>query len=75
MIHMHGPHTTAASCEKDLVLLTPIDEIGKEHIGRSSSLTLTPNIQRSTSGKSLKHSIRAVCAAWWFAVRCVCRGR
>ena len=34
VIHMHGPHTTAASCEKDLVLLTPIDEIGKQHIGK-----------------------------------------
>ena len=34
VIHMHGPHTTAASCEKDLVLLTPIDNLGKEHIGK-----------------------------------------
>ena len=34
VIHMHGPHTTAASCEKDLVLLTPIDEMGKQHIGK-----------------------------------------
>ena len=34
VIHMHGPHTTAASCEKDLVLLTPIDEVGKQHIGK-----------------------------------------
>lgn len=34
VIHMHGPHTTAASCEKDLVLLTPIDEIGRQHIGK-----------------------------------------
>ena len=34
VIHMHGPHTTAASCEKDLVLVTPIDEIGKHHIGK-----------------------------------------
>ena len=34
VIHMHGPHTTAASCEKDLVLLNPIDEIGKHHIGK-----------------------------------------
>ena len=33
-IHMHGPHTTAASCEKDLILLNPIDEIGKQHIGK-----------------------------------------
>jgi len=33
-IHMHGPYTTAASCEKDLVLLTPIDETGKHHIGK-----------------------------------------
>ena len=34
VIHMHGPHTTAASCEKDLVLLNPIDETGKQHIGK-----------------------------------------
>ena len=34
VIHMHGPHTTAASCEKDLILLTPLDEIGKQHIGK-----------------------------------------
>jgi len=34
VIHMHGPHTTAASCEKDLVLLNPIDELGKHHIGK-----------------------------------------
>ena len=34
VIHMHGPHTTAASCEKDLVLLTPMDEMGKQHIGK-----------------------------------------
>ena len=34
VIHMHGPHTTAASCEQDLVLLTPIDELGKQHIGK-----------------------------------------
>ena len=34
VIHMHGPHTTAASCEKDLILLTPMDEIGKQHIGK-----------------------------------------
>ena len=34
VIHMHGPYTTTASCEKDLVLLTPKDEIGKQHIGK-----------------------------------------
>jgi ribulose-5-phosphate 4-epimerase/fuculose-1-phosphate aldolase len=34
VIHMHGPHTTAASCEQDLVLLTPIDAMGKQHIGK-----------------------------------------
>ncbi len=33
-IHMHGPHTTAASCEKDLIVVTPIDEMGKQHIGK-----------------------------------------
>ena len=39
VIHMHGPHTTAASCEQDLVLLTPVDEIGKQHIGKTVSYT------------------------------------
>ena len=34
VIHAHGPYTTAVSCEKDLVLMQPIDEIGKEHIGK-----------------------------------------
>ena len=34
VIHSHGPFTTAASCEKDLVLVQPIDEIGKKHIGK-----------------------------------------
>jgi ribulose-5-phosphate 4-epimerase/fuculose-1-phosphate aldolase len=34
VIHMHAPHTTTASCEKDLVLLNPIDEVGKHHIGK-----------------------------------------
>ena len=34
VIHMHGPHTTAASCEQDLVLLTPLDAVGKQHIGK-----------------------------------------
>ncbi len=33
-IHMQGPYTTAASCEKDLILVQPIDIIGKEHIGK-----------------------------------------
>jgi ribulose-5-phosphate 4-epimerase/fuculose-1-phosphate aldolase len=33
VIHSHGAYTTAASCEKDLVLVKPIDEIGKEQIG------------------------------------------
>jgi ribulose-5-phosphate 4-epimerase/fuculose-1-phosphate aldolase len=33
VIHSHGPYTTAASCEKDLVLVQPIDKIGKEQIG------------------------------------------
>jgi L-fuculose-phosphate aldolase len=33
-IHMHGPYTTAASCEKDLIIVQPIDVIGKEHIGK-----------------------------------------
>ena len=34
VIHSHGPFTTAASCEKDLVLVQPIDEIGKKQIGK-----------------------------------------
>ena len=34
VIHAHGPYTTAVSCERDLVLMQPIDEIGKEHIGK-----------------------------------------
>ncbi|MDA8718025.1 class II aldolase/adducin family protein [Candidatus Poseidoniales archaeon] len=33
-IHMHGPYTTAASCEKDLIIVQPIDVIGKEQIGK-----------------------------------------
>ena len=34
VIHSHGTFTTAASCEKDLVLVQPIDVIGKKHIGK-----------------------------------------
>jgi len=34
VIHMHGPHTTAASSEKDLIVLNPIDEVGRQHIGK-----------------------------------------
>jgi len=34
VIHCHSPYSTAVSCEKDLVLMQPIDEIGKEHIGK-----------------------------------------
>ncbi|MGB0726550.1 MAG: class II aldolase/adducin family protein, partial [Candidatus Poseidoniaceae archaeon] len=34
VIHAHGPYTTAMSCEKDLIVLQPIDAIGKKHIGR-----------------------------------------
>ena len=33
-IHMQGPYTTAASCEKDLILVQPIDVLGREHIGK-----------------------------------------
>ena len=29
-----GAHTTAASCEKDLILCSPIDEIGKKQLGK-----------------------------------------
>ena len=35
--HGHGAHTDhthAMSCEKDLIVLQPIDAIGKKHIGR-----------------------------------------
>ena len=34
VIHSHGAYTTAASCEKDLVVVAPIDEIGKRSIGK-----------------------------------------
>lgn len=33
VIHAMGPYTTTASCEKDLVLVKPVDVIGKKHIG------------------------------------------
>lgn len=33
-IHMMGAYTTAVSCEKDLVLCSPIDEIGKKELGK-----------------------------------------
>jgi ribulose-5-phosphate 4-epimerase/fuculose-1-phosphate aldolase len=33
-IHAHGPYTTAASCEKDLIVCAPIDYAGKKHIGK-----------------------------------------
>ena len=33
-IHMLGPYTTAVSCEKDLILCSPIDEIGKSLLGK-----------------------------------------
>ena len=34
VIHAHGPYSTAVSCEKDLVLMQPVDEIGKKHLGK-----------------------------------------
>lgn len=34
VIHSHGAYTTAASCEKDLVVVSPIDEVGKRNIGK-----------------------------------------
>ena len=34
VIHCHGAYSTAVSCEKDLVLMQPIDEIGKDSIGK-----------------------------------------
>ena len=33
-IHMMGPYTTAVSCEKDLILCNPIDEVGKKLLGK-----------------------------------------
>ena len=33
-IHMMGPYTTAVSCEKDLILCSPIDEVGKKQLGK-----------------------------------------
>ncbi|MGB1549733.1 MAG: class II aldolase/adducin family protein, partial [Candidatus Poseidoniaceae archaeon] len=33
-IHMLGSYTTAVSCEKDLILCSPIDEIGKKMLGK-----------------------------------------
>ena len=33
-LHVHGPYTTAVSCEKDLILCSPIDHAGKKHIGK-----------------------------------------
>ena len=33
-IHMMGAFTTAASCEKDLILCSPIDEVGKKQLGK-----------------------------------------
>ena len=33
-IHMMGAYTTTASCEKDLILCSPIDEIGKKMLGK-----------------------------------------
>ena len=33
-IHMMGAHTTTASCEKDLIVCSPIDEIGKKMLGK-----------------------------------------
>jgi ribulose-5-phosphate 4-epimerase/fuculose-1-phosphate aldolase len=33
-IHMVGAYTTAVSCEKDLILCTPIDEVGKKLLGK-----------------------------------------
>ena len=33
-IHMTGAFTTAVSCEKDLILCSPIDEVGKKQLGK-----------------------------------------
>ena len=34
VIHCFGAYTTASSCEKDLIVVQPIDEIGKKQIGK-----------------------------------------
>jgi ribulose-5-phosphate 4-epimerase/fuculose-1-phosphate aldolase len=33
-LHVHGSYTTTASCEKDLIVCSPIDHAGKKHIGK-----------------------------------------
>jgi ribulose-5-phosphate 4-epimerase/fuculose-1-phosphate aldolase len=33
-LHVHGPYSTVVSCEKDLIVCTPIDHAGKKHIGK-----------------------------------------
>ena len=33
-IHMMGAYTTTVSCEKDLILCSPIDEVGKKMLGK-----------------------------------------
>ncbi|MAT85664.1 MAG: hypothetical protein CMA25_01750, partial [Euryarchaeota archaeon] len=33
-LHIHSPYATAASCEKDLIVCNPIDQIGKDELGR-----------------------------------------
>ena len=34
VIHSFGAYTTAMGCEKDLILVQPIDEVGKKQIGK-----------------------------------------
>jgi ribulose-5-phosphate 4-epimerase/fuculose-1-phosphate aldolase len=33
-IRVHAPYTTAVSCEQDLVLVQPIDVVGKQSLGK-----------------------------------------
>jgi ribulose-5-phosphate 4-epimerase/fuculose-1-phosphate aldolase len=34
VVHAYGAYTTSMACEKDLILVQPIDEIGKKQIGK-----------------------------------------
>ena len=34
VVHSFGAYTTASSCEKDLIVVQPIDEVGKKQIGK-----------------------------------------
>ncbi len=34
VVHAYGAYTTSMACEKDLILVQPIDEVGKKQIGK-----------------------------------------